>query len=577
MEVKRETLVSKFLVPFLLILAIVSIYFLFKKNPFVEESVALEIFAPSSVSAGDEIEYQVVYRNRSKTLLRGVELVFSFPQGAARIAANEEGGVSRLISETVTIDDLAPGAEGRYSFKALLFGGEGEKQKAEARLTFKPEKINAVFDSKTEHELTVEYVPIAIKFNFPSKIHIGEDIEFSLDYLLTSRTTFSDLRLILTVPKELEILGVSRETQDQREGSYTWDIGELTRDSSGTIYVRGRFGGDPAAKKLVKAQIGSYDPSSGEFRIYQIKEEEVLVGVPEFLLTQEVGGVNRGAIDPGSLLAWKISYKNLSTEVLENLSITMFLEGTAFDYSSVNASGGTTNASNHSITWSPDENEDLAFLDPEEGGEFTFSVRVREDIPQKTFDDKNLTASSRLTAYVSGVTLQEVRNEFKLNSLLTFLQEGQYADSPIPNAGPIPPRVGVPTSYTVSWQLLNTTNDLSNVKVRAALPSYVAWGGKVSPSDAPLTFDATTGEVVWDVGKLSRGTGILMQVKRVVFQIVLIPTSSEAGASPELMSDARAMGEDTFTQMILEATSPSFDTTLPHDPTISSEEGVVQP
>src|SRR3989338_6520831 len=68
------------------------------------------------------------------------------------------------------------------------------------------------------------------------------------------------------------------------------------------------------------------------------------------------------------------------------------------------------------------------------------------------------------------------------------------------NSGPIPPKADAPTTYTVVWSINNSFNQVSNVEVRATLPSYVKWTNIKSPASEIFSFNPVSNEVVWSVG-----------------------------------------------------------------------------
>src|SRR3989344_5511700 len=231
---KDKFLPKVFVVLFLILLAFVSVYLLFKKNPFVKESVYFEIIAPLSVSAGEKIDYEVRFRNKSDLALENVKLTFTFPSGSTMSA--EGGSEAKLLHiESFSFERLEPGEEKKQAFSANLYGFEGEVKKSEAVLSYTPEKIRAPFELKTSHETRISLVPLALTFNFPSKVVIGQETEFSVHYLSTSKSVFSHLRLLIDLPSDFS---VSKRFPATGSSSNTWDIGELSRDTSGEIKIR---------------------------------------------------------------------------------------------------------------------------------------------------------------------------------------------------------------------------------------------------------------------------------------------------------------------------------------------------
>ena len=72
------------------------------------------------------------------------------------------------------------------------------------------------------------------------------------------------------------------------------------------------------------------------------------------------------------------------------------------------------------------------------------------------------------------------------------------------------------------------------------------------------------------------GRGILNQGPNISFQVALVPTASQWGQSPELIGEARIIGQDQWTNEILDAIAPAVDITLPDDQAVGAGKGIVQ-
>jgi len=75
-------------------------------------------------------------------------------------------------------------------------------------------------------------------------------------------------------------------------------------------------------------------------------------------------------------------------------------------------------------------------------------------------------------------------------------------------------------------------NQVSNVEVRATLPSYVKWTNIKTPSSEIFSFNPVTNEVVWDVGSVLSNTGFGSSKKEVQFQLEFLPSTSQVGQAP---------------------------------------------
>ena len=77
----------------------------------------------------------------------------------------------------------------------------------------------------------------------------------------------------------------------------------------------------------------------------------VEVATPRVLITQKVNGSSDYVASPGDTLHYEISFRNLSDQSLENLSLISTLEGRSLDFATLNASQGRVGQGDTSILW----------------------------------------------------------------------------------------------------------------------------------------------------------------------------------------------------------------------------------
>ena len=87
---------------------------------------------------------------------------------------------------------------------------------------------------------------------------------------------------------------------------------------------------------------------------------------------------------------------------------------------------------------------------------------------------------------VSGYATADLKNSnlgiIRIISDVGFVTKAFYYSGPFANTGPVPPKVGQTTSYTIQWSLSNTANNISKGVVRSSLPFWINFAGLVSPS-----------------------------------------------------------------------------------------------
>jgi hypothetical protein len=249
------------------------------------------------------------------------------------------------------------------------------------------------------------------------------------------------------------------------------------------------------------------------------------------------------------------------------------IEGKAIDKSSVYVGEGFFRGSDNTLVWNSSSLDDLVIINPGEGGTARFRFSLVDSLFSQTVEDENLTVKLSARMFVNeppagfenfDIKSEEVK-ELKVSSRLQFASRALYYSGPFQNTGPLPPKVGEETSYTIVWSLTNSLNNLSDVVVKSSLPSYMKWAGEILPSGEDLIYNSTTGEVIWQVGKVLAGTGVFRPAKEVSFKVILTPAVNQVGKQVVLISEAVAEGKDDFTGVLLRQKRSALNTNLKND------------
>jgi len=159
----------------------------------------------------------------------------------------------------------------------------------------------------------------------------------------------------------------------------------------------------------------------------------------------------------------------------------------------------------------------------------------------------------------------------KLNSKLGLSAQGYYNDSEIKNSGPIPLETGKETTFTIHLKLMNVSNDLTNANVTAAFPAGVKWKNVFSPTDANVSFNDRSDELVWNLGTLPAGIGVLTDPRELIFQIGVTPSQNQVGNFVQLLGKTVFSAEDVFTKEKLSSTLAGKDSNLSEDMSVGDQ------
>jgi len=551
---------SKFALFILILFVAVSVagFWYWHKNQYSKEILKLEILGPEVVQAGEEADYLVRFKNNGSVRLEDVKFSFEFPDHS--LVENHPD-----LRVTQKLDDIYPGEERVLEFKARLFGKEGDVLTAKASLTYRPKNLKARYESQTSFSTQIKFVPLTLEFDLPLKAEKGEEISFSLNYFSNIEYTLENLRVKIEYPKGFEFGSASPQALDEKE----WDIFHLTQADGGRIKIRGKIEGDEGEQKIFKAQVGLIVNS--EFWPLKEVARSLEIVEPSLYISQTVNNSLNYTAKTGELLHYKIFFKNIGSKPIQKKFLIVKLDGEFFDLNSLKSEKGEYSAGDNTLIFDWKNIPSLRFLDAEEEGEVEFWVRVKD---KEKIREKIKNPVLRDAVSVGGVEKSfetKINSEIELSQKVYFQQEEFFG-----NSGPLPPKVGETTTYTVVWQLKNYWNDLKNVKARMRLPKNVRLTGKMFPEDAKITFDSASKEVVWTVEEVEAFKGVEDIPLTVAFQIEFIPDASQRYKTALLVNKAEVVGEDTWTEQEIKGEAPEVDTTLPDEEGVGESQGIVE-
>ena len=535
-----------------------------KGNEWGKGKIDLEILGPEKTQAGQEITYTVKLKNNGNANLEEPELAFEYPENALPLedkdASTTDSAFNRLTKQLETI---YPGEERAVEFKARLFGKEGDVLESKTFLTYRPKNLKAKYESKTIFSTQISQVPMTFEFDLPLKAGNGENLNFSLNYFSNIDYVLENLRIKMQYPSGFVFMSAKPNALDETE----WVLPALYQVDGGRINIQGAIEGQEGEKKVFRAQLGVVVND----RFIAIKEVGQAVEMAEasFYVSALVNGAQNYAANVGDMLHYEIFFKNIGKQPVQKKFLLVKLDGDFYDLNSVMPGAGDIGKGDNSIIWDWKNVPELKFLDAEEEGKVDFWVKVKEA------DTGRNVRNPVLKAIVSIAGAEKVF-ENQINSKVELVQSVLFEDEVFGNTGPLPPKVGSSTTYTVAWQVKNSWNTLENTKVKATLPEYVKPTGDIFPENSKLTYDSTSRELVWNIGALKPFEGVSQQAPvSLAFKIELTPTDALKGKTPILINEAQLTGEDIFTLENISQTAPAVSADLPHDDTVSEAQGVV--
>jgi len=532
----------------ILIILIGGFFFIYQTKKFSKDVLRVEILAPEKVKMGEEIEYTLRYKNNGNFLLENTRLVFEFPP-----YSKTENNKSRVIQD---LEDIYPGEEKVIKFKARLIGKEGDSRTAKAIITFTPKNLTTKYEVETTFTSLIETVPFTLNFILPSKAERGKSFPYSLSYFSNVDCDLENLAIKIFSPPGFEIESAEPLSVDGIE----WSLRKISKTEGGRINIRGRILTELEEKLTFRAQLGIWE--SGEFILIKETEKDLQVIQPLIFISQQVNGLSSYIASPGEVLHYEIFFKNIGESPFENLFIIAKISGPAIDFSTLQVKNGYIQEKEKLVIWDYKNIPELKQLAAQAEGKVEFFVKVRENL--EAFE-----MGEEANVITTEVNISQIVQRFtvKVNSGLVVSQTVYYKSDEFENSGPIPPRVGETTTYTVRWEIKNYFNNVENVKVRAILPAGVSLTGNILPADEfrNFSFDSTSREILWMIGSLPAGTGVRGDPYFLSFQIALTPLPEQKGFFAPLIGKVRVSGENQFTNTIITFEDDEVTTALPDD------------
>jgi len=545
---------------FIILLAVVIIGFVafwfYRESMFSKGILRLDIFGPGEAEAGEEIEYTVKYKNNGNFVLENPILVFDMPENSFA-----ENGKSRISQD---LEDIYPGDEELIKIKARLLGKEGDLKTARASVSYTPKNLTVRYESNTSFTTKIEAVAVTLDFDLPSKVEKGKELQYSINYFSNIDYPLQDLGLKITSASGFEIKSSDPASLDESE----WRLESLNKAEGGRVNIKGLVSADAGQTLNFSAQLGIWQ--NGNFVTIKEASKNVEVIQPLLFISQQVNGSASYIASPGEILRYQIFFRNIGATPFDDLFMVVKLDGQALDTSTIQAQGGQI--SGNMIIWDYRQAPQLRHLGEREEGEIVFYVKVKSDWNPSGAEESD-------TVITDEVNISQIIQKFeiKVNYGLVISQEAYFKNPDIENSGPIPPKTGEATTYTIIWEIKNYFNDAKNVKVKAVLPENVNLTGKISPQSesSNFSFDSASREIVWSAGDILAGQGARGVPRAIYFQVSLIPSGSQRGSTAPLIGRAQISGENQFTNTIITAQDSGVNTSLPDD-FVNSGGGIVQ-
>lgn len=559
---------GKFIIFLFIFLGIVFIflgYLFYRPNPV---NVNIEIKLPDKILSGEIFDAEVVIQNKSDRSISRARLYLNLPDG---VYFAEDDTNKRMAQ--VEIGDISQFDIFKQNFKLISFSKELTVKTIEAKLTYKLNDSNILFENNSYIDLNISQSALNLLISAPEKIYNAQNFKIVIKYENNSNYDFNDLLLKIDYPPPFKFINANPNPAIDNN---IWKINQIKKNSSGSIELIGQLIGQEGQNANLVVSV-----------LKNILENNYTLASQNYILTIVPANLALDIIlnndsyyvaKIGENLNYVFRYKNNSNTVMENIILTAKLESPLFDFTRIETTAHFDSLNNVFI-WNAVNNPQFKALSPGESGQVSLKIKLKDQFQIQNNNDKNfiLKAYAKIESPTvpvgvsSNRTISSIDYENKVNSFTIFEVFGLYRDAAwqMLNKGPYPPRVNQSTQYSIHFKIRNYANDISNVKISAVLqPGTKFTGLYKSNIDIKLNYNPDSGFISIDIPKIAANSGILTNPPEIVLQVENIPSANQVNQNIVLISDIKLEAVDDFTDAFLNYSASPIATDLPNDSTI---------
>ncbi len=522
------------------------------------DGVQLDFDLPKSVVVGVPTVISVTLQNNSKTPLENSSIELVLPTGVV-FESNEDQ--LRALREMSVVD---VGETVKEDF-SIIVKDKNLDRVLHAVALYTPKNLGQKLRLTATKEILVD-TPVDISITAPEAVKGGDRFDWSVDLRNKSDREWNVV-LEADIPDSISTnfnsgeslsLPVNSEKKRTFSGLATLEEGKEEKIVIRVVKVNGTDG-----QKTVLAE-----------KDFSIKGDKSSLGM-SISLNDSPSGIT---VVSGAELKYDIGLSNLSSNEIKNVVLAAELDSKMIDVTTISSKEGMR-VSGNKITWDQSVLPRLASLKPGDKTVISFYVNAKEAFAMRNYSDKNY--SVKIKASVEGdMNGQTVINVLSLENKVAgeanLTQKLFYRDaaSGILNSGPFPPRVGQATEYVLRMNLATVGADMENVVVRSKLSPGVRATGQNRTNIG--TISESDGYLIWTIGKLPAGAGVIKDDPQAVIQLSYLPSPADMGGYGSVITESDITADDTYTLRQYNNYFGEISTELKDDPTVRSGDGVVR-
>lgn len=522
---------------------------------FSGKGLLITIEGPNQISLGQETTYFINYQNPLREPLLNVEIRANFPADFMPTSITPQVNDKALIWK---IGSLAAEQRGTITVKGRFTGSLGTLSAVQAVGTYRPSSYSSNFETMSTKQISYADTVLEGSIQTPEKAVPGDNTTIIYKLANKGRDVLDNIEAMILLPEGFTLNSTSSAMGKIDGRNYILSFDTLEAGSSTDIILSGVFASGFGGQAHVEARAGNVS-RDGAFMPAQISEASFPVLAGDLSLKMVVNGTDHAerSVGYGETLLCAIGYENMADESLKNVTISVHLDTvnlndpgkyvnqTLVDWEKFQNTSSSTRT-DQVLTWSAENVKDLDEIVTRADNSLEFALPL---LATASSDGHSLALKATVYATIEGIgdtkmkrTIQMAPMLFKLRTDAALMAEVRYFSeegAPL-GSGPLPPKVGEPTVYRVSWNLNKNVHALKDLDVSAVLPRNVSFVGAVTSSAGELTFDKNSRSVSWKLNRMPDNVNSAYME----FDIELTPVATDDGKFVDLIGDTTFQAYD---------------------------------
>lgn len=543
-------------------------------------NIDISINGPVSIAGGSSVPFEIVVTNRNNVDLVSADLAVDFPAGTT----DPNDSTKELKTYRELIGDMPAGSSADKTVHAIMFGEENLQKSISVTVTYKVKGSNSLFTKTKTYDVLINSSPIGLTVESFKEVSSGQEFDLTVNLKSNSQEILKSIVLKMQYPFGFSFISSSLKPLNDNA---TWKIGDIPPGALRKIVIHGKLTGEDNEARVFRLAAGAQSSSDAGVigTQYVATEQDVTVQKPFISLSMTINGepvnaeyVGRFGQDDSVEINWS---NNLPVSV-SNLVITAKLSGSAYDRSNVQPQQGYWKSATNEVVWNQQTNQELKMIGAGAQGSVSFRLTpkdfggsVRAVVNPEINIAVNVSGNRTQETGVSSNLSSALSRTIRVASSVSLSGRVVRSIGPFANTGPIPPKADQASTFTIVWNVDNTSNAVGNAQVTTTLPPQVKWLNAFSPNNENITYDPNSGKVTWQVGNVGTYTLNSMRRREVSFQVSVTPSINQIGQPVTLVNQATLTATDSFTGVALESSQGALTSRFSTDPNYKDGDGNV--